>query len=138
MPDQTYSTYLYLVGAYLDIISNLTACLSDTFPSSEPPFFVRSPQNVSVLSGRDAFLDCAAGGEPSPETTWTFKGKPLDPERTSSALGQDRSGDGVTLRRVRPEDSGVYVCRATSDVGTVFARAEVYVQEAPVITARPR
>ncbi len=45
---------------------------------------------------------------------------------------------GVTLRRLRPSDSGVYVCGASSDVGNVFARAELYVQQRPVITVKPR
>ncbi len=62
---------------------------------TEPPFFVRPPSNVSAAAGSDAFLPCVAGGQPHPDTRWTFAGEPVDPERATV-----RSGEGILLRKV--------------------------------------
>ena len=40
--------------------------------------------------------------------------------------------------QVVPDDSGVYVCSASSHVGSAFARAAIYVQQEPIIEMQPR
>ena len=41
------------------------------------------------------------------------------------------------LRRIRPTQSGAYVCTATNSVGRAAASAEVYVQVPPIISKPP-
>ena len=41
------------------------------------------------------------------------------------------------LRRIRPSESGLYVCTASNSVGQAAAEAEVYVQVPPMISRPP-
>ncbi|TRY78393.1 hypothetical protein TCAL_08987 [Tigriopus californicus] len=97
------------------------------------PFFIRAPQNTSVLIGKDTFLDCVANGEPKPDITWTFNGERLSPSQAHNVPGK-----GIQFRKATLDHSGTYICSATSHIGTVFARADLYVQEPPVIPVPPQ
>lgn len=33
------------------------------------------PQNITVLDGKDATLNCRAAGAPTPNVTWIYNGK---------------------------------------------------------------
>ena len=78
--------------------------------------------NTSALIGDDVFLECSAGGEPKPDTDWTFQGRQLDPTQATI-----QPGKGVRLRKIQPGQSGVYVCSARSEVGVAYAEAQLYV-----------
>lgn len=49
------------------------------------------PQNITVLDGKDATLNCRAVGAPTPNVTWIYNGKftkvfvkfPCDPAKTN-------------------------------------------------------
>ncbi|XP_065738505.1 myosin-binding protein C, cardiac-type [Phocoena phocoena] len=80
---------------------------------SEAPSFTRPLVNRSVIAGYNATLCCAVRGSPKPKISWFKNG--LD-------LGKDArfrmfSKQGVLtleIRKTRPFDGGVYVCRATN------------------------
>ncbi|XP_029064641.1 myosin-binding protein C, cardiac-type isoform X1 [Monodon monoceros] len=80
---------------------------------SEAPSFTRPLVNRSVIAGYNATLCCAVRGSPKPKISWFKNG--LD-------LGKDArfrmfSKQGVLtleIRKPRPFDGGVYVCRATN------------------------
>ena len=38
---------------------------------TDPPYFLRSPQNTTVVSGQDVLLECLTDGDPMPKTKWT-------------------------------------------------------------------
>ena len=38
---------------------------------SDPPYFLRSPQNTTVVSGQDVLIECVTDGDPLPKTRWT-------------------------------------------------------------------
>ena len=40
---------------------------------TEPPYFVRHPQNQTVLAGQDVLLACQVGGDPQPDIHWRRK-----------------------------------------------------------------
>jgi Immunoglobulin domain. len=68
---------------------------------------------IEAQSGENVTLDCAAGGSPIPELTWTFlpripgsKGRPL--------ANTSRNGlNVVTLHHVTPDHAGTYTCTAS-------------------------
>ena len=37
----------------------------------DPPYFLRSPQNTTVVSGQDVLIECLTDGDPLPKTRWT-------------------------------------------------------------------
>lgn len=103
--------------------------------------FTSRPQNTSILAGRDARIECVADGKPKPDIYWTFENHPVSTDRidegpASSSVTQTKST--LTLSRVRPSQSGVYVCKAISSIGKIYAKAELYVQVPAVIDEPPR
>lgn len=41
------------------------------------PIMELGPQNITVLDGKDATLNCRAAGAPTPNVTWIYNGKSL-------------------------------------------------------------
>lgn len=82
--------------------------------------FRRLPKFISVInavievrSGENVTLDCAAGGSPIPEVTWTFlpsiPGNKFRPLTNTSRNGLNV----VTLHHVTPDHAGKYTCTAS-------------------------
>ncbi|XP_048857359.1 LOW QUALITY PROTEIN: kin of IRRE-like protein 3 [Brienomyrus brachyistius] len=66
------------------------------------PQIAAEPQSLQVDQGSDAVFNCAWTGNPSLTIVWTKRG-------TGVVLS---NGNMLTLRAVRQEDAGKYVCRA--------------------------
>ena len=47
------------------------ACKIQPLFFTDPPYFLRSPQNTTVVSGQDVLLECLTDGDPMPKTKWT-------------------------------------------------------------------
>ncbi|XP_061170773.1 protogenin B-like [Saccostrea echinata] len=91
------------------------------------------PRITSVEKGKSVILECLADGNPKPQVTWARKdGKPLR-DRHSEAVG-----DNLKLFDVDVDDSGVYVCSATSaGYPTKSAEAGLEVMTKPVVVTKP-
>uniref|UniRef100_A0AAY4ER63 Protogenin n=1 Tax=Denticeps clupeoides TaxID=299321 RepID=A0AAY4ER63_9TELE len=73
------------------------------------PQIVVGPQNVSVPQHRSAVLECVATGTPRPLVSWSrADSKPID-VFNAKVLG----GGNLVISDVKPQHSGVYLCRAT-------------------------
>lgn len=71
------------------------------------------------MLGQRLLLECTAEGVPSPSYQW-FRGKqPLSDQRSST----------LVIEQVRPQDEGIYACRAMNDANCVFSNwATVQIQ----------
>ena len=91
--------------------------------SISAPSLLQRPVDMTVNESHTAILKCTADGNPSPKVTWT---------RLSSSLSTGRhvveSSGNLSLKDVRPEDEGVYSCRAENLLGDVNASAKLTVQ----------
>ncbi len=99
------------------------------------PHLVRAPDDVTVQSGDTASFACSVSGDPAPGVTWHRE----DPdaavsgaaERVETVAGPratvDRRTGRLRLADARPEDEGVYVCRAENEAGRVEASATLSV-----------
>ena len=77
---------------------------------------------VRKASKENRGLKCVADGNPTPQVTWYKLNSSLPPGRyvvSSSAL---------IVKDVRPEDDGVYRCRAENLLGSINATAKLTVQ----------
>ncbi len=87
------------------------------------PFLQEPLVGMTVNEGQTAFLKCAADGHPTPKITWS---------KVSSSLPVGRhvvdSSGALILKNVRPEDDGVYSCRAENFLGSVNESAKLTVQ----------
>ena len=86
------------------------------------PSLLQPPVGTTVNESQTAILKCVADGNPIPQVSWSKVNSSLPIGRhvtTSSAL---------IMRGVRPEDDGVYRCRAENLLGSINATAKLTVQ----------
>ena len=83
---------------------------------------LQGPVETTVNTSQTAVLKCVADGNPTPQVTWSKLNSSLPIGRhvtTSSAL---------IVKNVKPEDGGVYSCRAKNLLGSINATAKLTVQ----------
>ena len=90
--------------------------------SISAPSLLRQPVETTVNESETAILKCVGDGNPTPQVTWSKVNSSLPAGRhmiTSSAM---------IMKDVRPEDDGVYRCRAENLLGSINATANLIVQ----------
>ena len=95
------------------------------FYLAEPVFITEHPRSVQLQCGQDLVLRCEATGFPRPRYQW-FKDRIQLP---------DQLANEISLKKVSPEDSGVYYCVVTNPVGseyTNYAEVQVVPMIAPI------
>jgi len=75
------------------------------------PEIVRTPQNLSVLSGEDAYFECIATGDPMPLIVW---------KKGNTQVAEGRS---LRLESITPSEQGRYICLVENIVGSDMASA---------------
>ncbi|PWA20807.1 hypothetical protein CCH79_00007110, partial [Gambusia affinis] len=101
-----------------------------------PPVFESLLCDCSTQIGQTVKLTCRVLGFPKPVVSWIKDGLPLedDPRHIISA---DRSGTcSLVLDCLTAEDSGQYMCYATSSMGSAGTLAKVVVQAPPRFVSR--
>ncbi|XP_030223165.1 protogenin B [Gadus morhua] len=103
--------------------------------SRQKPRIIAGPQNVTAAMHQTVVLECVATGNPQPIISWSrADSKPID-VYNAKVLG---SGN-LVLTDVKPQHSGIYLCRATTP-GTrnhTLAYASLTVMVRPSIVERP-
>eukprot|EP00061_Rhincodon_typus_P005595 g25296.t1 len=74
--------------------------------------------------GSSVRLKCAASGYPQPDITWLKDNKPLILQDMGDAKKKKWT---LTLKSLRPGDSGKYTCRVFSRAGEINATYKVEV-----------
>ena len=91
--------------------------------SNSAPYLWNPPSATTVNEGQTALLTCSADGHPTPRITWS---------KDSSSLPVGRhvveSSGALIVKNVKPEDDGVYSCRAENVLGSSSASAKLTVQ----------
>ena len=85
-----------------------------------PTFTRKSPSQVSVSSGSDLELCCAATGSPPPAVEWSRGQRSID-----VTLNQNGC---LTLKNVEDDNTGKYICRATNSFGFAQLTTEIFLQ----------
>ena len=75
---------------------------------SLPVFTVKPPGKVFAATGDTLTLNCSATGDQRPVMSWKRQGAALPVGRSH------RTDKMLTIRDLREEDSGTYICMATS------------------------
>ena len=91
--------------------------------SISAPSLLQPPVRTTVNESQTAILKCTADGNPPPQVTWS---------KLNSSLPVGRhvleSSGALIMNNVRPEDDGVYSCRAKNLLGSVNATTKLTVQ----------
>ncbi|XP_061235500.1 basement membrane-specific heparan sulfate proteoglycan core protein isoform X1 [Neopsephotus bourkii] len=91
---------------------------------------VSAPATVTVVAGDTATLHCTARGDPEPRIEWSKLRAPLP--------WQHRVVNGtLVIPRAAQQDSGQYICNATSAAGATEAFVTLDVETPPYATSLP-
>ena len=86
-----------------------------------PRFTHKPPAKIVTFTGKTMTLNCSAEGDPQPVISWRREGGQLPRDRTVMTDGS------LTIKDLRKEDAGVYVCVATS-AAVFHVETPAYVQ----------
>ncbi|XP_060224648.1 striated muscle-specific serine/threonine-protein kinase isoform X5 [Meriones unguiculatus] len=114
----------------------LTCSARLTVRPSLAPLFTRLLEDVEVLEGRAARLDCKISGTPPPSVSWTHFGHPIK-ESENLRLQQDGGLHSLHIARVGSEDEGLYEVSATNTHGQAHCSAQLYVEEPRTAASGP-
>ncbi|KAM3851607.1 kalirin isoform 3-T3 [Vipera latastei] len=115
--------------------------INPNFIQEVAPEFLMPLVDITCLLGDTVMLQCKICGRPKPTITWKGPDQNmLDNDNSTSAITVTscESGD-ITLKicNVMPQDSGIYTCVATNELGTASTSATVKVQGVPAAPNRP-
>ncbi|XP_062318529.1 protogenin B-like [Osmerus eperlanus] len=143
---QIYNVQMEDAGQYRCVVTNigsqirsreatLTVSLGTGSKPRQRPRIIAGPQNVTAPLHQTVVLECMATGNPRPILSWSRADtRPID-VYNARVLG---SGN-LVLADVKPQHSGVYLCRATTP-GTrnyTIAAANLTVLVPPSIVEKP-
>ncbi|NXL20586.1 OBSL1 protein, partial [Setophaga kirtlandii] len=98
---------------------------------SVAPAFLIAPSSMRVCQGEDVMFTCRVSGQPCPVLEWEKDGHKLSElfESSHFAVGQKpEDWHFLKLFSARPQDGGVYVCRARSGSQEALAAAVLLVE----------
>uniref|UniRef100_A0A8B9PGC0 Ig-like domain-containing protein n=1 Tax=Apteryx owenii TaxID=8824 RepID=A0A8B9PGC0_APTOW len=110
--------------------SRLTCSARLTVRPSVQPLFTRKLEDVDVVEGRTAVLECQVAGLPYPSISWFHNGSRInstDDRKMMHFVYEDNECSLVVLGAAEP-DSGVYTCTARNLAGEVSCKAELVVR----------
>ena len=71
-----------------------------------------------IESPQTLFLDCEVGGSPLPLVEWTVNGSVLESDGMRVFIMEAGTISMLGIYNTIPADSGIYACRASTDVST--------------------
>nr|XP_033803021.1 striated muscle preferentially expressed protein kinase isoform X2 [Geotrypetes seraphini] len=112
----------------------LTSSGKLTVRPSVHPLFTRKMQDLDVMEGRTARLDCKISGTPPPTVTWTHFGQTVEESETVRIM-KEKGHHSLIITHVGSENEGQYIIFAKNEHGTAECSAELYVEEPRPMTA---
>ena len=93
----------------------------------QSPTFLEELQPVKTKEGRLARLECKLQGQPSPKVEWHKDDEKLN---LGSRIKAEREGQYcvLTIKDSKPQDSGVYMCVAFNDFGSIATNADLTIE----------
>uniref|UniRef100_A0A3B4GBV6 Ig-like domain-containing protein n=1 Tax=Pundamilia nyererei TaxID=303518 RepID=A0A3B4GBV6_9CICH len=108
---------------------------STTLTIKDPPSFVKIPQPVEGLKGKDVSLYCEISGTAPFQITWFKDRKPLMESRKFKLVSE---GSSATLHviGIEPSDAGEYECKVSNSVGSDTCQTSIKLREPPSFVKR--
>ncbi|CAF0817484.1 unnamed protein product, partial [Didymodactylos carnosus] len=93
----------------------------------EAPKFIDQLSSVTVFEGSTAKLRCEVKGKPTPNIEWLKNGEPISKD---SRINESYDDDVATLtiKKVKMDDDGEYICRASNEEGSDNSSAQLTIK----------
>uniref|UniRef100_A0A8D0GPU9 Ig-like domain-containing protein n=1 Tax=Sphenodon punctatus TaxID=8508 RepID=A0A8D0GPU9_SPHPU len=95
-----------------------------------PPKIEALPNDISIEEGKVLTISCAFSGEPSPEITWSCKGRKISSQEQQGRFHIETSEDLTTLiiMDIHKSDGGLYTLNLGNDFGTDSATVNINIR----------
>lgn len=91
------------------------------------PIFKRQLKDVRCCDGDSVRLECHVESKPEPNITWEKDGNKLQQNADDFSTSYDDGRAILSIKRVYPEDEGVYKCIAINSIGKTVSSACIIV-----------
>ncbi|CAB4060483.1 ROBO2 [Lepeophtheirus salmonis] len=105
--------------------------IQEVVKSDEGQYACQAENIVGIRETEEAQLSHTSG-DPDPLVIWSRDDGPLPENKVSIDANR------LQIRDVRPEDDGIYFCKAKNDVGYVEASFSISVHAKPAIQTKPK
>ncbi|XP_031551649.1 uncharacterized protein LOC116288925 isoform X2 [Actinia tenebrosa] len=96
------------------------------------PVFIKEPQkNVVAYEGRTFEFKCDVDGHPEPVIGWKRQGNAVLPAGRHKIIKET-----LYLTDPKPEDAGLYLCRAANVMGAVIGGSRIFIQKIAPLTVK--
>ncbi|CAK1589083.1 unnamed protein product [Parnassius mnemosyne] len=103
-----------LYTCHVSTFAGSTSATKRVIVGYKPSFITEEDEHMDFSEGREAYLSCAATGEPTPKVTWWHNGKELD--KTEQILH---------ILSMSLGDLGRYSCDVSNHFGTITRNFEI-------------
>uniref|UniRef100_A0A8C4S423 Ig-like domain-containing protein n=1 Tax=Erpetoichthys calabaricus TaxID=27687 RepID=A0A8C4S423_ERPCA len=101
----------------------------------EPPVFVKIPEPVEGMRGKDLSLECELSGSPPFQITWYKDKRQIKDSRKYKVTHEGYSAT-LHILNLEASDMGEYVCTAANNVGSDTCTGVVKLKEPPVFVKK--
>lgn len=104
-------------GLYADFAVSSWNVTFDSFPDTEPPYFVESLEPMEVTAGDTVCLKCKVAGTPEIKVSW-FKADGKVRSSPTCRLEYTKGAACLKLSKATKADIGEYTCKAENQIGS--------------------
>lgn len=131
-------------GTYKCVATNMVGTVVSNLANlivQERPVFTKKPDNQTVQEGASVHFHCEATGEPLPKISWRRQKGQMPVGRAELKPESDDprySSQTLTIKKIRPSDSGTYICQGKSSAGNIDAVVRLTVLMSPELSKIPQ
>ncbi|RXN00522.1 Titin [Acipenser ruthenus] len=108
---------------------------STTVTVKDPPAFIKAPEPVEGIKGKDLSLECELSGSPPFEITW-YKDKRQIKDSKKYKVTHEGCLATLHILNLEGSDVGEYQCKAANNVGSDSCTGTVKLKEPPVFVKK--
>ncbi|KAM4609388.1 titin-like [Polymixia lowei] len=112
-----------------------SASCSTVLTVQESPSFLKKPNPVEGVRGKDASLYCEIYGTPPFQVNWYKDKRPLKENRKYKMVSEISSAT-LHIMKLESADAGLYECRVSNSVGSETCRTTVSLKEPPAFAKK--